>query len=339
MQNMTLQSIADELGLSKATVSLVLNGHAVKNSVSPVTAAKVAAYCAQHKYVINLNAQRASRKLVRNVGMVVFEGYEEKPNPMADYYEAMVVGGATVSAQKNGFSTTLIINHHEKELDGILNRFYAKEVDGFILSGFPVAPLWRESFQRENIPVVVVGGDPAQGLPTVNVNNYELSLALTRHVIGQTKRRHLGFISGGPLAYPGNERRRGFEQAMAEHGLTPVFDVNGAFLEDTAYSQVKKLFRRPAFTCDAIICANDAMAIGALRALREQELAVPRQIAIAGADDIPTARAVFPAISTYSLLPDEQGRKAFLLFQKIAEGKECQKTVCLKSELKLRQSA
>jgi LacI family transcriptional regulator len=336
---LTLQSIADALGVSKATVSLVLNGHAVKNGVSPVTAAKVAAYCTQKKYAINVNARRINSKLIRNIGMVVFEGYEEKPNPMADYYEAMVVGGAAITAKKNGFCTSLIINHHEKELDGILERFYAKEVDGFILSGFPVAPSWRESFHREKIPVVVVGGDPAHGLPTVNINNYEMALALARHVIGHAKRRHLGFISGGPLAYVGNERRRGFETAMAEQGLTPVFDVDCSFLEELAYEQVKKRFTRPKFSCDAIICANDAMAIGALRALQEKGIAVPQEITIAGADDIPTAKYVSPAISTYSLLPHEQGSKAFLMLRKIAEGKECQPIACLKSELKLRQSA
>jgi len=60
---------------------------------------------------------------------------------------------------------------------------------------------------------------------------------------------------------------------------------------------------------------------------------------VTGGDDIPTLKYVSPALSTYALLPGEQGRKAFLLFQKIAEGKDCQQTVCLKSELKLRQSA
>jgi len=336
---MTSQGIADALGVSKVTVSLVLNGHAAKYNISPVTAAKITAYCAQKKYAINVNARRINSKLVRNVGMVVFEGYAEKPNPMADYYEAMVVGGAAMAARKNGFCTSLIINHHEKELDSILQRFYAKEVDGFILSGFPVAPSWRENFRREKIPVVVVGGDPAHGLPTVNIDNYEMSLALARHVIGHAGRRRIGFISGGPLSYVGNERRRGFEQAMAEQGLTPVFDVNCTFLEDRAHTQVKQMLMRPRFACDAIVCANDAMAVGALRALHEKGIDVPREIAITGADDIPTSKYVAPGISTYPLLPDEQGSRAFLMLRKIAEGKECQPAICLKSELRLRQSA
>jgi len=239
---LALEDIAKALGVSKATVSVVLNGHAAKTGISPVTAAKITDYCARKRYVININAQRATRKLIRNVGVIVFEGGDtEKPNPMADYYESMVVGGATMAAKKNGFSTSLIINHEEKELDSVLQRFYAKEVDGFILSGFPVAPSWRENFRREKIPVVVVGGDPAQGLPTVNINN--------------------------------------------------------------------------------------------------KDIAVPRKIAIAGADDIPISKYVSPAISTYSLLPHEQGSKAFLMLRKIAEGKDCQPTACLKSELKLRQSA
>ena len=339
MTKMTLQSIGDALGVSTATVSLVLNGLAVKNGVSPVTAAKVAAYCAQKKYVINVNARRIKSKLIRNVGMVVFERFEGKPNPMADYYEAMVVGAAAMTANKNGFCVSLIVNHHANALDSILQRFYAKEVDGFILSSFPVDPAWRESLRREKIPVVVVGGDPAQGLPTVNINNYEMSLALTRHVIRETGRRHLGFLSGGPFSYPGNERRRGFEQALAEQGLTPVFDLNCWFMEDKAYAQVKQLLARPTFTCDAIICADDAMAIGAMRALHEHGIAVPREIAVTGGDDIPALKYVSPEISTYALLPEEQGSKAFLLLRKIAEGKDCQRTICLKSELKLRQSA
>ena len=336
---MTLQSIADALGLSKVTVSVVLNGRAAQYGIRPATAAKITDYCAQKKYAINVNARRINSKLIRNIGMVVFEGSKEKFIPMADYYESMVVGGAATTAKKNGFCTSLIINHHEKELDGILERFYAKEVDGFILSGFPVAPSWRERFLREKIPVVVVAGDPAQGLPTVNIDNYEMSHALTTHVIGHTGRHRIGFLSGGPHSYTGNERRRGFEGAMAEQGLTPVFDVDCNFVEDNAYAQVKRLLARPKFTCDAMICANDAMAIGALRALHEKGIVVPRDIAVTGADDIPALKYVSPAITTYSLLPHEQGSEAFHLLRKIAEGKECQQTICLKSELKLRQSA
>ncbi|MEI8078765.1 MAG: LacI family DNA-binding transcriptional regulator [bacterium] len=338
MAKMTLQSIGAALGVSTATVSLVLNGLAARNGVSPVTAARVAAYCAQNKYVINVNARRIKSKLIRNVGLVVFERYAGKPNPMADYYEAMVVGAAALTANQHDFCVSLIVNYHEHALDSMLQRFYAKEVDGFILSSFPVDPAWRDRLRHEQIPVVVVGGDPAQGLPTVNINNYELSLALTRHVIRNTGRRHLGFLSGGPLSYPGNERRRGFAQALAEPGLTPVFDLNCWFLEDTAYAQVKQLLARPKFTCDAIICANDNMAIGALRALHEHGIAVPREIAVTGGNDIPALQYVSPGISTYALLPDEQGSQAFLLFKQLAEGQKCQHTVCLKSALKLRQS-
>jgi len=251
----------------------------------------------------------------------------------------MVVGGAAMAAKKNGFCTSLIINHQENELDGILTRFYAKEVDGFILSGFPVAPSWRENFRREKIPVVVVGDDPAQGLPTVNINNYEMSYALTQHVIGRAGRRQVGFLSGSPFAYVGNERRRGFEHAMTAHGLTPVFDVNCMFFEERAYEQVKRLLARRKFACDAIVCANDYMALGALRALHEKGIEVPREIAVTGGDDIPTLKYVSPALSTYSLLPGEQGRQAFLLFQNIAGGQDCPQTAGVKSELKLRQSA
>jgi LacI family transcriptional regulator len=336
---MTLQSIADALGLSKVTVSVVLNGRAAQYGIRPATAARIVDYCAQNKYAINVNARRINSKLIRNLGMVVFEGGKEKFIPMADYYESMVVGGAATTSKANGFCLSLIINHHEKELDGILERFYAKEVDGFILSGFPVAPSWRERFLREKIPVVVVAGDPTQGLPTVNIDNYEMSHALTTHVIGHTERHRIGFLAGVSHSYVGNERHRGFTQAMAEHGLTPVFEVNGWFSEDKAYTQVKQFLARPTFTCDAIVCANDAMAIGALRALHEKGVKVPQKIAVTGADDIPALHYVSPAISTYSLLPHEQGSQAFLLLRNIAEGKACQQTVCVKSELKLRQSA
>jgi len=81
------------------------------------------------------------------------------------------------------------------------------------------------------------------------------------------------------------------------------------------------------------------MALGALRALHEHGIAVPQDIAVTGGDDVPALKYVAPALSTYSLLPGEQGRQAFILLRKIAEGKECRQAICLKAELKLRQSA
>ena len=334
---MTIQSMADELGVSKASVSFVLNGRAKEIGISDTSAKRILEHCAKRNFAININARRANSKLTRNVGLVVYGSYSNLPNPLAEPCAAIIAGGIASAAKESGFCVSLIVTNGEDELDTLLRRFQAKEVDGFILSGFPLFDSWRSRFLRDGIPVVMIGENPADGLPTVNIDNYEMSKALSSHIIEKHGRSKLGFLSGGPRSHVGNERKRGFLDAVAEHGLSALFVEDCSFREDFAHQRVKELLRGD-FACDALACANDSMAIGAARALLEAGVDIPGDLRLAGADGSRDLN-YFPApIDSYSLLPHEQGAAAFELFHSILENKTGERHMLLHSKLILREA-
>jgi DNA-binding LacI/PurR family transcriptional regulator len=336
---MTLKRVAEDLGISRATVSLVLNGRARNFGVSRTTERRVLDYCSEKKYTININARRINSKLTRNVGLVVFGGYTEVDSPLDEPFTARIAGGAAMAAKESGFCASLIVTEQEAEIDSLVERFHARELDGFLLFGFPVAQSWRERFKDEKIPAVIIGGNPADGIPTVNINDYDMSYAITRHIITECGRRKIGFLAGGPRSYVADERKRGFTAALAAAGLKPLFCRECSFREDEAQRYVIQNADEIRSSCDAIVCANDHMAVGAARALLERGVKIPAEIALSGADSDPALKYFSPSISSYTFLGHEQGREAFLLLKELTENRGSGKNIVLTSKLQIGESA
>jgi len=334
---MTLQTIATHCRVSKATVSLVLNGRAEELGVSPATAAKITRYCVRKKYAINVNAQRINRRLIRNVGLVL-HAYSDLRSPFEDRCLTFIAGGVAAEAKRDDFCTTLILSSDDRELDGLRARFQGREMDGFVMSGFPVPDAWTKWFLAERVPVVAVGEDPARGLPTVNAKERELTHALTRRIIVDSRRTRLGFLSGGPRSFVGNERKRGFLEALSEFGLEPALMADGCFREDVAFELVRGETSSGKPGMDALVCANDQMAVGAIRALARNGIPVPDRVSVAGADDLPDYKHFSPALTTFSARYHDQGVAAFRLFRQVLEHQTGVGPIRLDSQIEWRES-
>ena len=213
-------------------------------------------------------------------------------------------------------------------------------MDGFILSGFPVPSLWRKTFLNEKTPIVAIGEDPACGLPTVNINNGDLSGELTAYLIEKVGRRRFVFLSGGPRSYVGNERKKGFLKALASHRLTPVYSSDCDFSEDKAFEwmEIERARKGKEMPFDAVVCANDSMAIGAMRSFLLSGITIPRDVSVAGADGLREFRYFNPSLTTYSLMPHEQGTESFHLLRQIVEGKARSKHILIRSKIEMKGS-
>lgn len=336
---LTLAKIAKEIGVCKSTVSLVLNGRAKEMRISDETVRKVQEYCEKVNYLPSIHARRMRQDIVRN--LMVFFNVSDPTSPestFADYNTDLILGGITEVADREGFSTTIRLYRPGMDARLIFDCFRNRAIDGLIYYGMDMPERWREMFVREKRRVVGIGIEPGM-IPSVNIDNYGISKELTGRLLAQGRRKFL-FLSGTEVSYPGQERERGFLDALHEAGV--AFDAETGcrrcfFEEEPAYRFVRGLDR--AAMPEAFVCANDKMALGVLRALHEAGVSVPGETAVAGGDNINLAAYVTPGLTTFENRPAEQGAAACRMLLSMIGGERQGETVTLPSALALRESA
>jgi len=173
----------------------------------------------------------------------------------------------------------------------------------------------------------------------VVVDNFHGALAAVQHLIGLGYRR-IAFINGIPELQASQDRRRGYQVALQEKGidLRPEWVVEGEFTDAGGYRAMKRLLATDP-PPEAVFAASDAMALGAIRAIREQGLRVPQDVAIVGFDDVPLAAQVDPPLTTVRQPISEMGRMACRLLVQLIQGEPVlQRKVVLHTQLVVRQS-
>ena len=338
---MTLLQIAKEVGVCKATVSLVLNGKARQHHISEATIRTVEEYCRSINYRPNIHAIRMGRKIVGNVMFLLNtgDGYS-RTNSFSDYNVAQITGGIAHEARKAGCSLSVRI--FEPGMDGeiIFDCFRNHEIDGMIYYGMTIPDAWMQVFQHEHCKVVGIGIRPQDGVSTVNINNRQISRILTEQLIRRGCRKFF-YFSGTADSYPGTERYAGFREALASHRI-PWLEKNcfaGNFDERTAGSMMAEFIARKKPLPDAVVCANDGMAIGVIRALRQHGISIPQRVAVTGGDNIMLADYLSPSLTTFDNRAETMGAEAFrLLSRQINDGSGIQNLI-LPSEIVRRESA
>ncbi len=199
-------------------------------------------------------------------------------------------------------------------------------------------PEWGEVFRRENFQTVGISIDPACGVPCVNVDNFGASFELTCHLIRQGRRKFI-FLDGTDQAYPGAERYRGFREALRSAGI-PFREENhlmAGFSRLRAMEALRLFRQQNGLDADAVVCANDYMAVGAIQFLQANGIRVPDQIAVTGADNTSWCEIVTPALTSFDYRCFDLGKAAFSLLIDIISGAE-PRNIVLKTKLLLRQS-
>lgn len=309
----SLSKIAEDLGVSKGTVSLVLNGKAKKGRISEELEERIKKYCKAVNYMPNIHARRLNSKFVHNVGILLdqYTGIGAG-NPFDDYNTAQVVGGIAVAANNSDYRFSIQIYYPGTDERKVFDWFRNREIDGLIYYGLKMPEFWVKVFREENRKVVGIGTAPIEGIGSVNVNNFELAREQALELIHKGCRNFM-YFKGTDTSYPGAERFKGFKAALDENGIffPDSSIIHAEYREDLALEAINNINNQRLSNVDAITCANDYMAIGVVRALQARGIAVPGQIAVAGADNISLAQHLIPSLSTYDNKPAEQGGAAF----------------------------
>ena len=338
MKKLTISSIAELAGVSKATVSRVLNGYP---HISPEVREQVEAVIKETGYQPNQVARSLASDRSNIIGLVIPKGTEAV---FLDPYFPALTNGITQVSNNHGLTLALFIFHSEQEgHDTIKSIVNTGLLDGLILTTDRVTfdrttdPFIPQLVERD-IPFVLIGrpDNPKDDIPYIDTNNIEGGYIATRHLIDLGYQRIATVTSKHNPA--GDDRFVGYRQALEECGRE--VDLNlvayGDYTLESGYQAMKQLIPQQP---DAVFVASDTMAVGALRAIQEANLVVPDDIAIVGHDDLPPAIQANPQLTTVRQSVEKLGGKAVeMLLEIINTHEHIKRQILLPSRLIIRAS-
>ena len=313
----TLEQVAALAGVSRATVSRVVNG---SPKVSPEVRAQVERAVAKLGYVPN----RAARSLVtRRAGSVALVVSEPHARFFSEPFFAGMVRGVSGALAETGVQLLLLIAQDLPDRGRLERYMVGGHVDGVLLASLHGDDPLPATLERAGVPAVLVGRPAAdRGAPAsyVDADNRGGARAAVAHLAARGRRR-IATVSGPLDMGVGLDRLDGYRDGLAAAGLAadPGLVEPGDFTEEGGAAATARLLARPGPPVDAVFAASDLMAAGALRALRAAGRRVPEQVAVVGFEDSAVARYAQPPLTTVRQPIEEMGRQATrLLLAKVA---------------------
>jgi LacI family transcriptional regulator len=287
-QPVTLKTLADHLGLSPATISLVINRSPAARSIPPRTHERVLAAARALNYRPNSVARSLQRRRSFTVGVLVPE--------ISEGYAALVMGGIEDYLLQEGYLYFVASHRHRPDLiDEYPRLLIERAVEGLIAVDTPC---------RRNLPVPVVavsGHHRTPGVTNIEVNHTRAARLGVEHLVSLGHRR-IAVIKGQAFSSDTESRWRAIQAAAARCGarIPPglVIQLEGDQASPELGQTVTRalIARGEPFT--AIFAFNDIAAFGAIRALREAGRRVPEDVSVVGFDDIQTAAYHTPGLTT-----------------------------------------
>lgn len=298
-KQVTIREVAVRAGVSSSTVSRVLNKRDT-NHMRPETKARVLAVIEELEYIPAKAARSLRRQRTQVIGILL----PDISNP----FFSLLARGVESVAFEEGFSTLICDSNRSAEKESrYLEILLAEGVEGivFIPVGDPDDAQIRR-FLRRGIRIVAADRQ-VNRLPTVRAANEHGSAMLTNYVFRLGYRR-IAYLAGPKSISSAQERLAGFKTEMERKGLTPVLVQHGPFSFESGFHLAKKLLVQQ--EVDGILAGDDLMAIGAIRAVEDLGLCVPRDLGVAGFDHIALADLVKPRLTTVEVPASRMGQEA-----------------------------
>lgn len=331
----TLEMVAARAGVSRGTASRVLSG---ATNVSPQAVAAVTAAAAELRYRPNLSARSLVTGRTGLVGLVVNETNERL---FSDPFFAGIARGAHAALAAAGVGLVLSLAADTAERDQLLG-LAADRLDGLlVVHGHGDAEL-VESLVASGLPAVYAGRTSTasrRDLWWVDSENESGAHEAVAHLVGRGRRR-IATITGPLDMGVGVDRLAGWRRALTEAGIEPddALVAHGGFSVESGQERMAELLARDP-GIDAVFAANDLMAVGAMRVLREHGRTVPDDVAVVGFDDSETARQSVPPLSSVRQEVERAGhRMAELLLELVGGATEPRQEV-LPTHLVVRESS
>ncbi len=308
---MRLRELAAHLGLSQSTVSRVINGSGDEYRIAPETQKRILQAAALFNYEPNAVARQLRNKRSFTIGVMVPE--------ISEGYAAAVLGGIEDALLDEKYFYFVVSHHHRPDLlRGYPRLLLSRAVEGIIAVDTPI---------DEDLPVPVVSVSShkhRKGIVTIELDHLTAARQALNHLAGLGHRK-IAFIKGQSFSSDTASRWNAIRRVCTELKLPIdpqlVVQLEGVTPgpEPGRLATQQLLARRKPFT--AIFCFNDVSAIGAITALHEAGLHVPRDVSVVGFDDIPAAATMRPSLTTvHQPLYDMGSSAAVNLLRLIRQG-------------------
>jgi LacI family transcriptional regulator len=335
-KRVTISDVAREAGVSKATVSAVVNR---SGTIAAATRARVQEVVDRLNYRPGAPARSPRVEEDPSIGMLI----REINNP----YHVEVAAGARQEAEENGYGLMVTSSAAEYQTERkVVERLLRKDLHGLIIT-----PVLHESadlsylydLKRRGIPHVLLAGIWGVQASLVDVDNVEASRQAVAYLIEQGHTR-IAHLAGPRFSMHSQERIEGVRRAFSESHLRFTADVivpAGSHLED-GYEAGLGLFGsgRDDHRPTAVTCYNDLVALGLCRALDELNLHVPEDVSVIGYGDLPILEYLPLPLTTVRVPKFEMGKTAArMLIRQLRSGAvDAPERVNLETELVVRRS-
>jgi LacI family transcriptional regulator len=331
--NLTLEEIARLSGVSRSTVSRVINQ---QPNVSEDVRKRVETVIQETGFHPNLAAQTLVSKRSWMIGLVLPRSVSTF---FTDPYFPLLTQGIAQGCNQYDYTLGLFLISTKEDEEKIFPRVSRKGMlDGALIQSGRIGDTLITSLTNSNLPVVVIGSPlHAKEVSYIDVDNASGAYNAVSHLIRLGYQR-IGTISGILGTAAADDRLEGYQKALIDRGrnLEQALIVEGDFTEAGGFYAMQQLMSaRP----DAVFAASDLMAIGAMRAVSEAGLKIPQDIAFVGFDDVAIATYANPKLTTIRQPIVQFGVNAVeILIDLIENGNEPPRRIIMDTELVIRDS-
>lgn len=319
----TIRDVAAEAGVSTATISKFING---TQRFSSTVEARITAVIDSLGYRSNPLAQSMITGRTKSIGLSILD--------VSNPHFTSIVKGANRIAIEHGYTLLLVDTEENLGREKPLIEALSRRVDGMILfSRMSEADLsWTEQLEK---PLVFFGRLSQLSSPCVSSDDHKGAYMLAQHLLtlGHKRIAYMGFNK----SRRDEERFGGLQECLSEHQLTAeIYNVNSPSAQEgeRLCSSIMLGKQHP----DAVVCYNDLMALGFMKEAQNLGFDIPRDVSVAGFDNIQYGRYTSPALTSVDLQSEEMGVAAMRTLIGIINGEAAQGLTTIAPQLVLRSS-
>lgn len=327
----TIKEIAKFANVSIATVSRAL---ANDEKVKPETRQLVMEVAGKLNYNPNLLARNFVKKQSNIIGMVLPD--------ISDEFFSELIKGVDETSFHNNYFTMITSSHENRSLETAVSTLMGGGLVGGIILLIPrLSSKLKEILNFNRVPYVIISGDNDIGnYDVVSIDNYQAAYNITAFLIREKGYSKVAHITGPADNYDAIIRRNGFTDACRDNGaeVRPEWLIEGKFTRKSGEEACEKLLslsNKP----QAVLAANDMMALGCYNVCFTKGLNIPGDLGIAGFDDIFLARHLSPSLTTVQVNIEEVGKIATkLLISRMQGDHSAAQKIKVTAQLKIRNS-